>query len=528
MNDLDLKIENPRVRIAPSPTGPLHIGTARTALFNYLFAKRYGGKFILRIEDTDVERSTKEWENDLIESLIWLGIVWDEGPDPENPENYLGEYGPYRQSERRKIYEKYIKKLLDEGKAYYCFCTKEELEAKKQYFMSIGEAPKYNGKCRNLTKAEVEKYLSQGKPSVIRFKIPAKKVVFKDLIHGKIEVDSSLLGDMVVAKDASSPLYNLAAVIDDYEMKITHVIRGEDHLSNTPKQILLQEALGIDHPQYAHLPLILGPDRSKLSKRHGSVALREYRAAGYLPEALINFMAFLGWNPGTDREIYSLNSLIKEFSLENCQKSPAVFNERKLIWINGFYIRQKNIRKLTELCLPYLIEARLIEPVIESQQYPPVFGSQIIKHKFIIPETKEAIDINYLEKVISLYQERLKVLSEITELVDFFFKKKLEYPKDLLKWKDMDDNQLIEALSKLEGLLSGIEESDWSEDKLKEVLLPEAETFGKEGDRGYLLWPLRVALSGKEASAGPFEIAVILGKEKTLSRIKEAQKIAES
>jgi glutamyl-tRNA synthetase len=438
---------------------------------------------------------------------------------------YIGEYGPYRQSERKEIYRKYIQKLLDEGKVYYCFCSERELEAKRQYFMSIGQPPRYNGKCRNLTKAQVRKYLEEGRSYVIRFKNPNKKVVFDDLIHGKIETDSSTFGDIVIAKNETSPLYNLAAVIDDFEMKITHVIRGEDHISNTPKQILLYEALNITPPKFAHLPLILGPDRSKLSKRHGAVALREYKKEGYLPEALVNFMAFLGWNPDTEREIYSLNSLIKEFSLEKCQKSPAVFNKRKLIWFNGFYIRQKSIKKLTELCMPYLIEAGLIKPIIESKKYPPVFGGQELKQKFVVVETNQIIEIDVLEKIIALYQERLKVLSEISELIDFFFKKELKYQKELLRWKDMDNNQVLEALSKIEELILPIEKEKWTAQNLKEILIPEAEKFGKAGDRGYLLWPLRVALSGKEASAGPFEIAEILGKEKVLQRIKEAKKL---
>lgn len=346
-----------RVRIAPSPTGPLHIGTARTALFNYLFAKKYKGSFILRIEDTDVERSKKEFERDIMENLRWLGIEWDEGPDVG------GNFGPYRQSERREIYKKYLTKLLQEGKAYYCFCTKEELEAEKQYLLSIGQPPVYSGKCANLPKEKVKEFLDQKKPSVIRFKTPIKKVVFEDLIRGKIEIDSALIGDIVIAKDLENPLYNFACVIDDFEMKITHVIRGEDHLSNTPKQILIQEALGFPSPKYAHLPLILGPDRSKLSKRHGATSIAEYKKQGFLPEALVNFIAFLGWHPETERYIYSMAGLIKDFSLERIQKSGAVFNIKRLEFLNGFYIRQKSVDKLTELCLPYLIESGLIEKI---------------------------------------------------------------------------------------------------------------------------------------------------------------------
>jgi len=479
-----------RVRIAPSPTGFLHIGLARTALFNYLFAKKNEGSFILRIEDTDLERSKPEFEKDILENLKWLGIDWSEGPDNG------GACGPYRQSQRLEIYKKYLEKLISEDKAYYCFCSEEELEAQRQYLLSIGEAPKYSGKCANLPKETVKKYLTGGKPSVIRFRVPAKKIVFEDLIRGQLEFDTGLMGDIVIAKNLTTPLYNFACVIDDFEMKISHVIRGEDHISNTPKQILIQEVLGFPRPQYAHLPLILGPDRTKLSKRHGAISLSFYRKAGYLPETLINFMAFLGWNPGTEREIYSMPFLIKEFSLEKVQKGGAVFNVKRLDFLNGFYIRQRSVEKLTEFCLPYLIEVG-----------------------FII---KEKIDLEYLKKIVSIYQERLKKLSEITELTDFFFREILNYNKELLKWLNMSDKEVKESLDKLEKILSKIKIEDWNKENLENTLLPEAE---KTGDRGRLLWPLRVALTGKEASAGPFEIAEVLGKEKTLKRIKTAREL---
>jgi len=513
-----------RVRIAPAPTGFLHIGLARTTLFNYLFAKKYQGIFILRIEDTDIEKSRPEYEKDIMEGLKWLGIEWDEGPD------IGGDYGPYRQSERTEIYKKYLEKLLAEDKAYYCFCSEEELEAQRQYQLSIGEAPRYSGKCANLPKEMVEKYLAEGKPWVLRFRVPGKIVEFEDLIREKIEFDTSLMGDIVIAKDFSTPLYNFACVIDDFEMQISHIIRGEDHISNTPKQILLQEALGFPQPKYAHLPLILGPDRTKLSKRHGAISVSEYKRQGYLPETLINFIAFLGWNPGTEREIYSMASLLKEFSLEAVQKSGAIFNIKRLDFLNGFYIRQKSIEKLTELCLPYLIEAGFIMPVFEEKQYPPAYGAREIIQKYKISETGEEISLEILEKIVSIYQERLKKLSEISELTDFFFKEKLQYDKDLLRWAKMSDGELRLSLDKLFKILSKIERDGWSKENLEKILLVEAEKFGKEirkpmGDRGYLLWPLRVALTGKEASAGPFEIVEILGKEKTLRRIKEAKEL---
>ena len=513
-----------RVRFAPSPTGYLHIGGVRTALFNYLFAKKQEGVFILRIEDTDVKRSRPEFEKDIMESLRWLGIEWDEGPDIGGP------YGPYRQSERKEYYRKYLKKLIEEEKAYFCFCSKEELEAQRQYFLSIGEPPRYNGKCRNLPKEIVEKNLKEGKPYVIRLKVPPKKIVVHDLIRGKVEFDCSLLGDFVLARDFDSPLYNFACVVDDFEMKISHVIRGEEHLPNTPKQILIQEALGFYHPKYAHIPLILAPDRTKLSKRHGAVSVLDFKREGYLPEALINFIAFLGWNPGTKREIYSLKALIQDFSLERVKKSGAIFNIKKLNYLNGFYIRQKSIERLTELCVPYLIEANFIVPKFKETQHPPAYGAKEIIQVFKVVETGEEISLEKIQKIISLYQERLKKLSEISELADFFFKKDLEYPKDLLRWKDETDEELEKAFSKLENILGKIKEEDFKKENLEEILLEEAKKFSQEigrepGDRGFLLWPFRVALTGKKASAPPFDIAEILGKEKTIERIEKAKKI---
>ena len=410
-----------------------------------------------------------------------------------------------------------MEKLLKEDKAYYCFCPPEELKNHREYQLSIGEPPRYTGKCAHLPEELIEQNLKEKKPFVIRFRIPPKKVEFEDLIRGKIEFDASLMGDMVIAKDFSSSLYNFACVVDDYEMQISHVIRGEDHIPNTPKQILIQEALGLPRPEYAHLPLILGPDKRKLSKRHGAVSVSEYRYQGYLPETIVNFMALLGWNPGTEREIYSMNSLVKEFSLERVQKSGAVFNIKRLEFLNGFYIRQKSVEKLTELCLPYLIKKSLIT------------SSEEIIPKYKLAETGKEIGLTRIQRAVAIYQERLRKLSEIVELTDFFFKDKIEYDKDLLKWKEMTDKEVSTSLDVLDKILHKIKEEDFNKEELSEVLLEEAEKFGnkikKVGDKGYLLWPLRVALTGKKESAGPFEVAEILGKEKTLKRIKEAKEL---
>ena len=515
-----------RVRNAPSPTGFLHLGSARNALFNFLFARKNNGKFVVRIEDTDTERSKDIFDQDIIEQLKWLGIEWDEGPLENNKLDYKGEHGPYRQSQRKEIYKKHIEKLLKEKKAYYCFCSQEDLENQRQYLMSIGQAPRYSGKCRDLPEETVKKYLSEKKSYIIRLKMPAKKISFNDLIRGKIEVDSALIGDMTIAKDEENPLYNLAATIDDYEMKFSHIIRGEDHISNTPKQIILQEALGFPLPQYAHLALVLGPDRSKLSKRHGAVSVGEYRKQGYLAETLINAIAFLGWNPGNDKEVYSLSSLIKDFSLEGCQKGGAILNIKRLDWLNGFYIRQKTSEKITELCLPYLIGAGLIEEIEDiSGKTNDLNHSNGLKlfetKKYRIKETDELVSFDWIKKIVAGYQERLKKLSEIVEFSDFFFKE-TSYDKSLLKWKTITDEEIKKNLSLLTEELAEMDENKFLKSELETKIMPLAE---KQGDRGAILWPFRAALSGKKASAGPFEIAEIIGKKKTIERLKKAKSL---
>ena len=476
-------MSNIRVRIAPSPTGFLHIGTARTALFNYLFARNRGGKFIVRIEDTDVVRSRRKYEKNIFEGLGWLGIEADESPEAGGP------FAPYRQSERSGIYRKYIEKLLAEDKAFYCFHLEKELEDEKNNLLAIKRPPLHLCEYRTMDFKEADMLKDVKRDYIIRFKTPAgRKIGFSDTIRGDLSFDSDLIGDFSIAKRPESPLYNFAVIIDDEEMKISHVIRGEDHIANTPKQILLIEALGFSVPEYVHLPLILGPDRSKLSKRHGATSVDEYRAEGYLPEALVNFMALLGWNPGDEREIFSKAELIREFSLEKVQKSGAVFDIKKLDWMNGEYIRRKSAAELTDLCRPYL-----------TSRQPPFAG-------------------DYLEKIIALEQPRMKKLSEIGERADYFFGPP-EYEKELLQWKSMTHTEVRAALERAEEILTGYR-LPVTKENLEKIF------FGAigEGDRGALLWPLRVALTGKKASPGPFEIIEILGIEETLARIRAAKK----
>lgn len=450
----------------------------------------------MRIEDTDKERSLQKWTGEIIEQLKWMGIEWNEGPDID------GKFGPYKQTQRLDIYEKYLKKLLGADQAYYCFCTEEDLENKRQEQLGRGVAPKYDGTCAHLSAKQIEKNFTEKKSAVIRFRVKSQKIKFDDLVRGEVEFDTGLLGDVVIAKNLQSPLYHFAVVVDDYEMQISHVIRGEEHLPNTPRQILLQKALGFDQPVYAHLPLMLNSDRSKLSKRQGDVALADYHNLGYLPEALVNFMVLLGWNPGTEKELFSMQQLIKEFSIERVQKAGAVFNIDRLDYINGLYIREKEIKKLADLCRPYLKEAGFL---VEGQ----------------VSESK-------LEKVIEVSKTRMKKLADIVELSDFFFKDKLSYDKNLLRWQKMGDSEVNLSLQASKKILSDIKK--WELPEIEKELLLSIEKFNLENgypekNKGYLLWPLRVALSGKEFSPGPFEIADVLGKAKTIKKIDDALKL---
>jgi glutamyl-tRNA synthetase len=437
---------NVRVRMAPSPTGLLHIGTARTALFNWLFAKRNGGALALRIEDTDRERSKKEYEEDIVEQLRWLGIRWE------------GE--PVRQSERTDIYAGHLERLLAEQKAYWCECTKEKLDAERQSMMAEGRPPRYGGSCR-------DKKLAAGEGRVIRFVMPEEKISFTDMIRGHIEFNTALIGDMVIAKNLREPLYNFAAVIDDADMRITHVIRGEDGIANTPKQIELQKALGFAHPHYAHAPLILDADRSKMSKRNAATAIAEYRAAGYLPDAMINFLALLGWHPQSNKEFFSREELIHEFDITRVQKGGAVFALEKLNWINAHYLR----------ALPDAEIARLLGWAGDGTQ----------------------------EAAVRLVKNRAETVRDVAALSGFIFALP-EYGKELLRWKGMDDAAVAASLATSRELIASGN---------MQGVAAAAETHG----RGEIYWPLRAALSGQKESPPPLEIAEVLGIAESVRRI---------
>ena len=375
-----------RVRIAPSPSGNLHVGTARTALFNYLFAKNKGGKFILRIEDTDLERSNEANTQNIFDSLKAMGLQWDEGPD------FGGAYGPYKQSERLDIYTKYAEKLLESGHAYYCWCSQEELEAEKALQLEEKKQIIYSKRCKNLSPEDIEQFKAEGRKPVIRFEIPSRQLKFKDLIKGDVEFDLNLLGDFVIMKSNGIPTYNFAVVADDIDMKMSHIIRGEDHISNTPRQILIYEALGAKIPEFAHVGMILAPDKTKLSKRHGATAVSEFIQQGYLPEAFVNFLALLGWSSPDGAEIMPLDEIIQKFSLDRIHISSAVFEFDKLNWMNGMYIRSMPVSELVERIKPYLQEFDLS---IYTQEQ--------------------------LETIINAVKEPLVKLSEVTNAVSYFF-----------------------------------------------------------------------------------------------------------
>jgi len=461
-----------RVRFAPSPTGPFSIGNARTALFNWLYARHRKGKFLLRIEDTDEKRSKKEYEELILDGLNWLDFDWDEEV--------------VHQSERKEIYKKYLKKLVDEGKAFRCFCSEEELEADKEAKLSQGLPPTYSGRCRNLSDEEVKKRIKDGEDYVIRFRMPGAKISFRDLVRGKVEFNGELIGDFIIAKDFENPLYNFAVVVDDEAMDVSHVIRGEDHISNTPKQIAIQKALGFNEVKYAHLPLILAPGGKKLSKRDLKKSLMDYKSEGYIPEAMFNFLALMGWHPKEDRELVSREEAIDEFSLKRVQKSGAGYDETKLEWYNSHYIQNLPAEKIVS----YL-----------SDFIPSTWGDK--------PKL--------LKKAVEAEQERMKRLTDFKELADFFFELP-DYNADMLIWKE-NRAESMKSLKKVYNFVKNLNEDEFNKEKVEKFLLDLSDEFGGKGE---VFWPFRVALSGKKASPGGLDILEVLGKDESERSLKKA------
>jgi len=482
-----------RVRFAPSPTGELHIGGARTALFNYLFARHNEGKFILRIEDTDIARSTKGFSQSAMEGLKWLGLHWDEGPGVE------GDYGPYFQSQRLNIYKDYAYKLLKEKKAYFCYCTPEELNQRRKRMQKEGKFPKYDGRCRELSSEERRKFEKEGRKPTIRFKVLENGVTqVKDLLRGEVTFENKLLGDFIILKSDGTPTYNFANVIDDFLMKITHIIRGDDHLSNTPRQILLYQSFGFRVPLHAHIPMILGKDGAKLSKRHGATSVSYYREKGYLPWTMVNYLALLGWSTLDSQQFFSREELIKKFTLEKVGKSSAIFDPQKLEWMNGEYIRRMKSEELTSLLIPYLKKAGLVGGDID-------------------PKTGEMI-----EKITRLEQERIKTLSQITDLAEFFFKKEFEYDLKAVE-KRLKKNYVPSLLKKIKERIKEI--SPFTKENLEKAIRPLSEELSLS--TGEVFHPLRVALTGKTKGPGLFELAEVIGKDEVLRRIERILKMIE-
>ena len=499
-----------RVRIAPSPTGEPHIGNLRTALFNYLFAKKNNGDFVLRIEDTDQSRCKTAHIFSLIRACEWAGIMPDEGPyiNSAGELTERGKYGPYIQSKRLDLYTNYVQKLLAERNAYYCFCTPQRLEIMRKNQTAKKQPPLYDKHCKKLSAKEIEQELSSGKKYVVRLNMPDTGTTsFDDIIKGRVAFENNLIDHQILVKSDGFPTYHLANVVDDALMKITHVIRGEEWVSSTPKHVFLYHALNLEMPAFAHLPLVLAADKSKLSKRHGAVSVLDFKTQGYLPQALINFLALLGWNPGEGetQEIFSLPELIEKFDISRVQKSSAVFRYDKLKWINSTYIKRADPADLAEKIKPYL------------------------QNELASEENEHLKTTDALIKIGSLFQDRLETFAQIKEYSAFFWEKMLHYDPQILIWKKLSHEpdkyeKTIQMLEKSLSLLLSAKEQNLSlsasalKDVFQRVCAEEAVSTGE------LLWPLRVAVSGREHSPDVFEIIAILGHQTAKIRVEDAIK----
>src|SRR5680860_876897 len=479
-----------RVRMAPSPTGPLHIGTARTSLYNYLAARHAGGTYVLRIEDTDVARSTDAFESDIIDNLHWLGITWDEGPQIAGGDE-VGTFGPYRQRDRMDRYAVEAERLLANGSAYRCWCTTEELDAVRRQQEAAKQPPRYNRRCLNLSEAERAAFEAEGRPSVLRFKVEPETVTFDDLVRGEVSFDNSLLGDFVIVRNDGMPLYHFVVVVDDEAMEITHVIRGEDHLSNTPKHIALIRALGYREPRFGHIPLILNPDRTKMSKRMSQTAITAYREEGYLPEAFVNFLAFLGWSPGTEEEIFSLDELSDRFELAKVHKGGAIFDRDRLDHLNGVYIRALSDDQLALRLRPW------------------------------VPDALRDDDVR---RLVPLIKERLVKLGDVPELIGFVWEPDEVvagwYDGILLHPKKGGPAEARTALEAAAAVLGELGDADFSADVLEQRCREAADDAGMKA--GEFFSPIRVAITGRTVSPPLFASLEMLGRDRSLARLGHA------
>ncbi len=477
-----------RVRFAPSPTGKVHAGNIHTAIFDYLYARHTGGTFILRIEDTDVERKEAGAVEHMLEALKWLELDWDEGPGVGGP------YGPYYQSQRLPLYKAAAEKLVAQGAAYKCYCSPERLEAMRQQQDAGKPSSGYDRLCRNLTAEECQAKEAQGIKPVIRFKVPdAGQTTFHDLIYGDVTFEHKNIDDFVMLKSDGYPTYHLANVVDDTAMKITHVIRGEEWISSTPRHLLMYKAFGYTPPQYVHMPMIVGADRAKLSKRRGAVSILEYRDMGYLPEALFNFLVLIGWSLDDKTEIMTRQQMIENYSLERMGKTAAAFNQEKLDWMNGVYIRNLPVDDLTSKVLPFL-------------------------EKYLSSDVKRPLDINYIKQIAPLIRERINTLKDAATYADFFFIDKLEYDTTKLTDKKTDADTALKALKNAETKLASL--GSFDRDLLETTLRSLAESLDLKA--GQLFNVLRVATTARDAAPPLFETMEVLGKERCLKRIKAA------
>lgn len=477
-----------KVRFAPSPTGPFHIGGARSALFNWLVARHADGTFLVRIEDTDLKRSTKESEENIKDSLKWLGMNWDEGIDVGGP------HGPYRQTERLDLYKKEVQRLLDEGKAYYCYCSAEELEESRKAQLAAGKTPIYDEHCRHLTEEEKAKYEAEGRKPVVRLKVRKDGVfAFDDMVRGHVEFQAAGVGDFIIMKSDGIPVYNFAVVIDDAFMEVTHVIRAEEHLSNTPRQLAIYEALGYQPPKFGHISLILGEDHKKMSKRHGATSVTEYRNMGYLPEAVVNYLALLGWTPKGEQEIFTEEELIKQFSMKRVSSNDAVFDINKLNWINFQYMKKLDADQLYDLIFPFLVKAGYVEESV----------------------TEEKKD--WLKKVIWFMKDHIYFAGQAAEELKFFFEDMPALTDEavLSIMKAETSGQLLRAfIEDLKALPS------FDQDAIKKCFNACMKAQGIKGKAAYE--PTRIALTGVTQGPGMFEMMELFGREKTMDRLEAA------
>lgn len=475
-----------RVRFAPSPTGHLHIGGARSALFNYLFARNQGGKFIVRIEDTDQARNVDTATEKLLESMKWLGLEWDESVDVGGP------HVPYKSMERLDIYQKYIEQLIKEGKAYYCYMTEEELEAEREEQRSRGETPKYSGRDRDLTDEQRVAYEKEGRKPVVRFRVPENKtIVIDDIVRGQVNFDADGIGDFVIARKDGIPTYNFAVVIDDHLMEISHVIRGEEHLSNSPRQVLIYAGFGWETPRFAHVSLIMNENHKKMSKRDETIIqfVEQYRDLGYLPEAIVNFIALLGWSPGGEEEILTKDQLVEQFSLERIIKAPAVFDTKKLAWMNNQYMKEADVDRVVELALPHLIQAGRL------------------------PEDMDGEERQWAHQLIALHQEKMHYGAEIVELTELFFKAEIDYNEEAMEV--LNGEQVPEVLKVFKAKIHELDE--YSADAIKKAIKEVQKETGQKGKQ--LFMPIRVAATGQVHGPDLPQTLMLLGRDTVSSRI---------